>query len=111
MLQIIQMEKYLVDGQQRLTTLTLILIKLYNLAKELKSQLTEWISTKIVGLSGYKKQFWMYHVEHIKTMEQLFNNEDFSKINVKIIYFPYTKGTSSTLINQTLNNLRTKEKS
>ena len=37
-------------------------------------------------------------------------NEDFSKINVKIIYFPYTKGTSSTLINETLNNLRTKEK-
>lgn len=73
---------FIVDGQQRLTTLTLILIKLYNLAKELKSQLTEWISTKIVGLSGYKKQFWMYHVEHIKTMEQLFNNEDFSKIDI-----------------------------
>ena len=31
---------------------------------------------------------------------------DFEKIGVKIIYFPYTKGTSSTLINQTLKNLR-----
>ena len=27
--------------------------------------------------------------------------------SVKIIYFPYTKSTSSTLINQTLENLRT----
>jgi glycerol-3-phosphate cytidylyltransferase len=31
-----------------------------------------------------------------------------SEYSVKIIYFPYTKGTSSTLINQTLENLRNK---
>lgn len=30
----------------------------------------------------------------------------FGEAGVRIIYFPYTKGTSSTLINQTLNNLR-----
>ncbi len=72
---------FVVDGQQRLTTLTLILIKLYNLSKKLESDLSEWLSTKIVGLSGYKKQFWMYHVEHIKTMEQLFNNDDLTKID------------------------------
>ena len=30
----------------------------------------------------------------------------FKKLNVKIIYFPYTKGTSSTLINNTLEKLR-----
>lgn len=30
----------------------------------------------------------------------------FEEAGVRIIYFPYTKGTSSTLINQTLNNLR-----
>lgn len=34
-----------------------------------------------------------------------FENE-FKKRGVKIIYFPYTKGTSSTLINSTLQNLR-----
>lgn len=33
----------------------------------------------------------------------------FEKVGVKIIYFPYTKGTSSTLINETLNKLRDKE--
>lgn len=31
---------------------------------------------------------------------------DFKKINVDIVYFPYTKGTSSTLLNQTLLKLR-----
>jgi uncharacterized protein with ParB-like and HNH nuclease domain len=73
---------FIVDGQQRLTTLTLILIKLYNFSKELESKLSEWVSTKIVGLSGYKKQFWMHHVEHIKTMEQLFNNDNSVKIDI-----------------------------
>jgi len=32
--------------------------------------------------------------------------EKFSEVGVKVIYFPYTKGTSSTLINATLENLR-----
>lgn len=34
--------------------------------------------------------------------------KQFEEVGVKIIYFPYTKGTSSTLINQTLINLREK---
>ena len=33
-------------------------------------------------------------------------DEQFSKIGVDIIYFPYTKSTSSTIINNTLNMLR-----
>lgn len=32
--------------------------------------------------------------------------EEFNKVGVRIIYFPYTKGTSSTLINKTLSMLR-----
>ena len=32
--------------------------------------------------------------------------EKFQRVGVKVIYFPYTKGTSSTLINQTLIRLR-----
>lgn len=35
-------------------------------------------------------------------------DEQFKEVGVKIIYFPYTKGTSSTLINQTLKDLRKK---
>jgi len=32
--------------------------------------------------------------------------KQFKEVGVRIVYFPYTKGTSSTLINQTLENLR-----
>ena len=32
--------------------------------------------------------------------------EQFAEYGVKIVYFPYTKGTSSTLINETLRSLR-----
>lgn len=34
--------------------------------------------------------------------------EQFSEVGVDIVYFSYTKGTSSTLINETLKNLREK---
>ena len=42
-----------------------------------------------------------YQSERWQEMETKFHN-----VGVKIIYFPYTKGTSSTLINQTLIRLR-----
>lgn len=32
--------------------------------------------------------------------------ERFAKVNVRVVYFPYTKGTSSTLINDVLVRLR-----
>lgn len=32
--------------------------------------------------------------------------DQFNEVDVKIIYFPYTKGTSSTMINQILQNER-----
>jgi glycerol-3-phosphate cytidylyltransferase len=48
-----------------------------------------------VGDDWYKSEKW----------EGLDNN--FDKLSVRIIYFPYTQSTSSTLINQTLENLRT----
>ena len=42
-----------------------------------------------------------YNTEKWNTLD-----EKFSDLGVKIIYFPYSKGTSSTLINETLNSLR-----
>ncbi|OGT07460.1 MAG: glycerol-3-phosphate cytidylyltransferase [Gammaproteobacteria bacterium GWF2_41_13] len=51
-----------------------------------------------VGDDWYKTEKW----ETIETQ--------FIERNVRIIYFPYTKGTSSTLINQTLNMLRVEGK-
>lgn len=35
-------------------------------------------------------------------------DEKFKLVGVKIVYFPYTKGTSSTLINNTLKDIRNK---
>lgn len=72
---------YVVDGQQRLTTLTLILIKLKHLAKHFGSQLESWIGQKIVGLSGYRTDFWMNHEAHKEAMQGLFDGLEVTKIN------------------------------
>lgn len=68
---------YIVDGQQRLTTLSLILIKLMHMAKAFEEdELRQWISTKIVGWSGKKKSFWMNHEGHQATLDALYNNAE-----------------------------------
>lgn len=66
---------FVVDGQQRLTTLTIILIKLYHLCTKFNSDSKDWIERKIVGYSGPKKEFWMNHIKHIETLEQLLKND------------------------------------
>ncbi len=66
---------YVVDGQQRLTTLTLILICLYRTAKELESKLQKWIENKIAGQSGFEFEFWMNHEKHISTLKELFEGK------------------------------------
>lgn len=71
---------YVVDGQQRLTTLTLILIKLKHLSKHFGSQLDGWIGQKIVGLSGYKTDFWMNHEAHKVAMQGLFDGKPTDQI-------------------------------
>lgn len=45
-----------------------------------------------------------YDSDNWNKMEQ-----ELAKINCKVIYFPYHHGTSSTLINEVLNNLRVKQ--
>lgn len=68
---------YIVDGQQRLTTLSLILIKLMHLAEKYnEDELKQWISTKIVGWSGKKKTFWMNHEGHQATLDALYTGKD-----------------------------------
>lgn len=73
---------YIVDGQQRLTTLTLILIKLRHLSKTFKSDLEDWIGTKIVGISGFDKKFWMNHEDNKDVMTALYDGEDFEDLDV-----------------------------
>lgn len=72
---------YIVDGQQRLTTLSLILIKLRRLAKEYESRLAGWIDGKIAGQTGYESEFWMNHVDHRAVQKALFDGEDAKAID------------------------------
>ena len=71
---VVEGKRFVVDGQQRLTTLTLILIKLLHLADRFDSELKDWVSNKIAGQSGFKKEFWMNHEIHKLTMQSLFDN-------------------------------------
>lgn len=72
-------KRFVVDGQQRLTTLTLILIKLLHLAESFDSKLEGWISSKIAGQTGFKKEFWMNHEIHKPTVQALFDNVENKK--------------------------------
>ena len=45
-----------------------------------------------------------YATDKWKEIEKQFN-----EVGVRIIYFPYTKGTSSTILNETLKKLRNNE--
>ena len=69
---IIEGRVYVVDGQQRLTTLSLILIKLRHMAQAMNSRLDGWIDRKIAGQAGFDKVFWMNHVRHTPTQQALF---------------------------------------
>lgn len=62
---------FLVDGQQRFTTITLILIQLYQLGVSMNSNLTDWIKDRIYGTQGAKKNFWLQHQNHLPAMEAL----------------------------------------
>ena len=72
---VIDGKRFVVDGQQRLTTLTLILIKLRHLAEAHDTKLKKWISNKIAGQSGFSEEFWMNHETHKPTMQAIFDND------------------------------------
>lgn len=67
---------FVVDGQQRLTTLTLILLKLLAKAKALNSKTAGWLERKIAGYSGTDHEYWMNHVRHRQVLEGLFQGLD-----------------------------------
>jgi len=74
---------FVVDGQQRLTTLTLMLLALYRLcAVECLNSpdLRDWLKSKIAGVGvGGKKQFWMAHDKRDALMQALFTGEVLSE--------------------------------
>ena len=54
-------------------------------------------SVLFVGDDWYNTEKWKKH------------EDDLKKNGVSVVYFPYTKGVSSTLINRTLDQLKTSE--
>lgn len=83
---------FVVDGQQRLTTLTLILLKLLTKAKTLKSKTVGWLERKIAGYSGTEHEFWMNHVRHRHVLEALMAGNDPAGIS------PHTGITAANMV-------------
>lgn len=67
---------YVVDGQQRLTTLTLVLMKLRHIANQYGSKTAHWLENKIAGYSGMDRDFWMNHVRYKGVLNALFEGTD-----------------------------------
>jgi hypothetical protein len=72
---------FVVDGQQRLTTLTLILLKLLSQAKAFGSKTEKWLERKIAGYSGTEHEFWMNHVRHLQVLKGLMNDKRIDEID------------------------------
>lgn len=66
---------FIVDGQQRLTTLSLVLLKLLHMAKGHDSKAIKWIDSKISGQSGFETRFWLNHEAHRSTQQALYDNK------------------------------------
>lgn len=61
---------------------------------------------KLEALNRYKFNIIFVGDDWYKTEKWIDFETEFQAKNVRVIYFPYTKSTSSTLINETLKKLR-----
>ena len=69
---------FIVDGQQRFTSLTLILIKLYHLTKSYPelSDLSGFISDRIAGRTPTGREYWMGPNDRKAVLEDLYLNDN-----------------------------------
>lgn len=100
---------FVVDGQQRLTTLTLILLKLRQLAEQHGSKTGKWLETKIAGYDGVDHEFWMNHERHKQVLNGLFEGLPLDKIDtttgVTAVNMVRNYATISTELDQRLDTL------
>ena len=68
----------IIDGQQRLTSITLLLIHLHNLQKESKGEVE--IKPLIFSAKFAKKSYNLVITDRIECMDALYNNRDFNPI-------------------------------
>lgn len=94
----IEGKEYIVDGQQRLTTLTLIAVKLLELAnkdQEFFENLIDTLKDCIYGKDKFKGNiFWIDNEKRKRIMQHLINGEefvgDFESVTEENIYKRYT---------------------
>ena len=82
MTNLIKGKKYIVDGQQRLTTLTLVSIGLYHLAiqHKLEQHIVDSLKNSIVGVTEFGKTFWMGFKDRKDALEDVLeNSKEFKK--------------------------------
>lgn len=98
MTNLIKGKKYIVDGQQRLTTLTLTSIALYHLAKTnlLEQHIIDTLKNSIVGVTEFGKTFWMGFKDRQVSLEDILENDakfkyqsDSNNISERNIYKNY----------------------
>lgn len=102
---------YIVDGQQRLTSLALILIKLWHHANQFGlKEFSEFIREHINGMTFSGSRFWMGHETRKDVLEDLFKNgkrtrNDLSDNNISIrnLYQNYA------IIDKEIDNFLTNE--
>lgn len=101
--------KFIVDGQQRLTTLTLIHINLYHLSKQYKlpENLVESLKKSIYGSTDFGTSYCMGVKDRRDSIENLYNNhlnnlkeDNYNNISEKNIYKNYK--VISTILNEHL---------
>ena len=63
---------------------------------------------KMDAWNYYKFNYMFVGDDWYETKKWKEPEKEFKKLGVKIVYFPYTKSTTSTLINETLEKLRTR---
>lgn len=106
MTNIVNGTKFVVDGQQRLTTLTLIHISLYHLSQkyDLPENLIDSLKKSIYGSTDFGTSYCMGVKDRKESIENLFNNDlenfkedDYYNISEKNIYKNY-KVISNILI-------------
>jgi glycerol-3-phosphate cytidylyltransferase len=61
---------------------------------------------KMEAWERYKFDIMFVGDDWFRTEKWKAYDQQFKEVGVKIIFFPYTKGTSSTLINKTLKDIR-----
>ena len=101
---------FIVDGQQRLTTLSLMAIALLHLAKSHDSKLMSWIDKKISGSVGFEEEFWMDHEGHRETQKAIKDDKILPKLSELGITSKNMIANFTTIKKFLTENLKSKHK-